>query len=537
MYLNEGEREASLAESAKHQKPLRHRFSRFRYRSSPGVRFLYAALAIFFALTLAGCGGGGGSSYVTGITVSPSASVASGDTVTVTVTVSDSTLFKSAKWTADGGSLSASTGLAVQWIAPTITVASDFTLKVAVQQTNGLTDNEKVIIHVSPVSAIVSGARITSVSSSPTSVNPGEVATLTVAVASQADVADGPRWQADSGTLLSDQGYSVQWRAPSNVTSDQQATLTVTTLGVNGDAHSAQVKVVVLASGGGSTSGARITGATASAAVANPGGIITATVTVADASQVSSVRWSANIGTLVSNQGYSVQWRAPSNVASDQQATLTVTVTGVSGDVHTSQVNVLVQATGGDTSGARITGVSTSAAVANPGDVITATVTVADTTQVASVQWASDIGTFVTDQGLSVQWRAPDNLTADQYATLTATSRGVNGDAHTAQVKVYVKAGTSSGASLINKITVSSGSVTAGQSISISVDLASPGTVQSVTWAANGGTLTNQVGTATSWVAPEVGTQTVYIITVTVKDNSGQTSSQPIQVVATPRAA
>jgi hypothetical protein len=517
-------------------KGIRRWIATLRFSQSAIGNWQLAMIAIFFALTLAGCGGSGGNSaFVTGITVSPSASISAGDEVAITATVKDSTLFKSAKWSADGGTLAVGTGLTTRWVAPDdLKVAADFTITLLVTQTTGLTSLETVKIHVAPGSSTSnSGARITNITTNVASVAPGGSATATVTVANTQDVIS-TQWSADIGTLLSNTGFSVQWRAPAAAAQDEEATLTVTTLGVNGDVHSAQVKVLVQ-TGGGTLSGARITSASTDKATVSLSEIITATVTVASQADVADVQWTANIGTLVSNKGYSVQWRAPDNLTQNQTAVLTVTTTGVNGDTHSAQVNVLVETSTGSLSGARITSASTDKATANPGDIVTATVAVADQSDVTDVQWAANIGTFVSDRGYTVQWRAPDNLTQNQTAVLTVTTTGTNGDVHTAQVRVFVQAGSQSDGSLISKVTVSSGSVTAGGSIAVTVETASGSNIASITWTADGGTLTNQNGSAVAWVAPNVTTQTVFKITVTVLDTSGKTDTETVQVVANPK--
>jgi hypothetical protein len=182
-----------------------------RLKSVVGVFFTFS----FSLLTLAGLAGCGGSNtnntYITGITVSPSATVLAGTEVTVTATVQDDDLFQSARWTADGGTLSVSTGLTTRWVAPRVQVPADFTLTLLVRQTSGLSDLETVRIHVEPPT---SSAFITGVTVSPSgTVRSGGEVVLTATVRDAAQIRS-IQWLADQGTLVTRSGLTARWIAP-----------------------------------------------------------------------------------------------------------------------------------------------------------------------------------------------------------------------------------------------------------------------------------------------------------------------------------
>jgi hypothetical protein len=186
-------------------------------------------------------------SFLSDLTASPSTSVVAGEQVVITATVEDLTLVQSVRWSASGGTLNPDTGLMAHWAAPRgLTEITDETVTLQITQLSGTVTQKNIVLHVFPDSATLNGARITSITAEPSIVQPGGLVTLTASVANAQEVLS-IQWTASIGTLLSDQGYSVKWRAPTVLQHDTEAVLTVTTLGQNADVHAAQVKVLIQA--------------------------------------------------------------------------------------------------------------------------------------------------------------------------------------------------------------------------------------------------------------------------------------------------
>lgn len=276
-------------------------------------------------------------------------------------------------------------------------------------------------------------------------VQPGDSVTLTATVQDDTLLKDS-RWVASGGTLSNPVGLKdVVWTAPLDVADTTEYSITLVVTQTNGLTDTEVVRIGVQGTGGnGTTSGARITSITTSAATVQPGGTVTLTVSVADASAVAQIGWTADYGQLAQSVGTTVTWIAPADAPVNTRARITATAIGVSGDISTADVTLIVNPSSTTPSGGTV-GLITGFKIGGPGavspqDTVSIEALVDDTSQLSGfIQWTADGGTLTTDRGSSVQWVAPDVVGTARVYTITATATNRRGEQNSASVRIVVK--------------------------------------------------------------------------------------------------
>ncbi len=159
---------------------------------------------------------------------------------------------------------------------------------------------------------------------------------------------------------------------------------------------------------------------------------------------------------------------------------------------------------GGGAKTSIITGIRVSpSATVNPGDQVTLTATVTDSTQVRTATWRASGGTMAVSRGLTGVWVAPAELEepAGFAITLEVFMNDGRKDQETVHIQVIAPDVSLSGARIIN-LTSSASIVGPGQEVSLQVSVANSSETARVSWSASAGHLVSEEGFQVKWIAP-----------------------------------
>ena len=151
------------------------------------------------------------SPIVTSVTASPATVITGGSSTISCEAVSPYSSSLTYTWVATGGTLSSSGGKIVTWTAPTTT--GTYTITVVVSDGSTTTSNSTQITVNDPEDPV-----ITNLKSTPTKVAINKTSVLTCEASDPNGYSLGYSWTASGGTLLSSNGPTVEWRAPSSAT-------------------------------------------------------------------------------------------------------------------------------------------------------------------------------------------------------------------------------------------------------------------------------------------------------------------------------
>ncbi|MCX5748837.1 MAG: hypothetical protein NTZ10_01135 [Candidatus Saganbacteria bacterium] len=364
--------------------------------------FLLCA-AFVFIISFYGCG-----VYppAIGIIVSPAPPIIVGTTVSLSCeasTTSGNVL--TYLWSASGGTLSSTAGSLVQWTAPL--TAGTYTINVSVSdgsQSSSATSNISVIVNV---------PSITVLTATPASVGLG----LTSILSCEATSPNGKPltfiWTADKGTLSSNSGNIVSWKAPT--------TAGTSTIGVTVNDTLATVSGTLKID---ATSNPLINSLTATSysITAGQSVVLTCDATSSLLGGTVTINWAVNAGSISPSIGPNVTWTTLPTLAAGTY-TITVTVTDnatLKTNTATTSINVLA-ATGPIIQ--NISPALSSHVALNTTYPLQCNVTNENGGHnLFTYSWTSNAGgTFSSDTGYSTNWTSPASMTNPTSVTITVT--------------------------------------------------------------------------------------------------------------------
>ena len=494
------------------------------------------------------------------VTINPVAAGDSATTVTLGAALTGGTYDEIAyTWQVSGGTLDDANAAAPVWTRPTVTEDADYTIDLAIAvRGRGTTarietsDNATATqvtttvryirpLAVAPIvalDAIAAGDEGTTVTLGAT-LTGGTYDDLTYA------------WTADEGTLDDAAAAAPVWTRPL-VTATKNVTL----------------RLVVTATGDGTTARAGSTVAAAEVtrdasvrnipplAVAptvtiNPieagdeGTTVTLGATISGGTyDTLTYAWTADEGTLSNAALATPVWTRP-QVTETKNVTLRLVVTA-----NGAGTNARSGSTAASTAATRAASVRdvpplptaptaaiiTAAQTVDAGDTVTldATATPASGsgTTISSIAWTTDGGTFDDASILEPTWTAPSPAAQTNY-TLTLTVTASNGETDSADVIITVRAAAppTAGITTAAQTVDAAGTVTLDATATPSVGT----TIASTVWTTDGGTFSDANALEPTWTAPAPASATTYTLTLTVTDSNGKTDTATVSI--TVRAA
>ena len=370
------------------------------------VKLIMGALLLAPFVAFFGCGSL--PPMVTSLTADPAAIPIEGTTLISCEASTTTSAGLTYSWSANGGTLSSSSGKAVSWTAPSTT--GTYTITVIVSDGSQSVTNTVQIYVTDRTSPIV-----TTLTASPTTVLTEGASTISCEATSPYSSSLSFTWTASGGTLSSSSGKFVTWTAPLTA-----GTYTITV--IVGDTHTTTSNTVKIVANTPDAPTIVNLKATPVKVAINKTSVLTCEASDPNGFSM-GYSWSADYGTLSSTGGPTVSWTAPNTAMT---SVVTVTVTNTKKESVKGVLNMLSINPGNPT----IESVTYSNTTVSVGGSISIIVTASDPDGLdLTYYWTCSGGSYITTSGNTATWQAPATAPGSGKCTLTVT---VSNGTHTA---------------------------------------------------------------------------------------------------------